>query len=198
MHAGLLIALEGLDGSGTTTQARALSMALRARGHTVLETREPTDGGVGRLLRAQLQTSRPPHIAMALMFAADRALHVAEVIEPALSRGEVVVCDRYLLSSWVYQSLDCPPDWVRAINRHAPWPTLTALLSVSSETGMRRLSQRDAPREVFETESIQRRVERGYAELLEEDLPGVVAIDGSQTPSEVTERLLNLCRGVGL
>lgn len=198
MSVGRFIVLEGLGGSGTTTQARALSEALRARGHRVVETREPTDGPVGRLLRAELRAAAPHPRAMALLFAADRALHLAEVIEPALARGEVIVCDRYLMSSWVYQGLDCPADWVRTINTPTRWPDHTFVLEVASRTAMHRLEARDMPREVFETASIQARVEQGYAACLREQLPGVVALDGGASPADVTAKLVALCVEAGL
>lgn len=198
MRTGTFIVLEGLDGSGTTTQAAALSDALRARGHVVVETREPTATATGRLLRTWLAGPTPSPTAMALLFATDRALHVDEVIQPALDRGDVVVCDRYLLSSWVYQALDCPSDWVRALNRHAPWPTLTAVLTVPSTTAMQRMESRSSPREVFETSTIQARVEAGYATVLDERLAGVVAIDGSRPPEVVTQELLGQCIAIGL
>lgn len=198
MNVGRFIVLEGLDGSGTTTQTRALSEGLRARGHVVVETREPTDGPVGRLLRAELRAAAPDPRAMALLFAADRALHLAQVIEPALARGEVIVCDRYLMSSWVYQALDCPADWVRTINEPARWPDHTFVLEVASTTAMVRLETREAPREVFETASIQAKVEHGYAALVRARLPGVISVDGGATPAEVTTRLIGLCIEAGL
>ncbi|HYY53573.1 MAG TPA: dTMP kinase, partial [Myxococcales bacterium] len=108
---GRFIALEGLDGSGTTTQAERIASVLRAQGRRVLLTREPSDGPIGTLIRLALtgrlglpQRSGPlTEEALALLFAADRVDHLAAVIEPALERGELVVCDRYVLSSLAYQ-----------------------------------------------------------------------------------------------
>lgn len=104
------IVLEGIDGSGTTTQLSRVSAALRTLGHRVHETREPTGGRIGKLIREQL--SDPSGVSarcLALLFAADRIDHLDREILPALARGEVVVCDRYVMSSLVYQSLDCNP-----------------------------------------------------------------------------------------
>ncbi len=96
MGRGRFIALEGIDGSGTTSQRGALAAALRARGHTVLETYEPSDGSIGQLTRSRLATDARPldRRALALMFAADRLDHVANEIEPALDAGQVVLTDR--------------------------------------------------------------------------------------------------------
>jgi dTMP kinase len=101
------VVLEGGDGSGKSTQARLLAAWLRARGCTVLETFEPGAGRVGAVLRDVLLHGPEPvtPIAEALLMAADRAQHVATEIEPALVRGDWVVCDRYVPSSLVYQGV---------------------------------------------------------------------------------------------
>lgn len=195
---GTFIVLEGIDGSGTTTQVEALGRILRSRGHTVVETREPTDLELGRLLRTYLRQPGAPAAGMALLFAADRAFHVANVIAPALARGEVVLCDRYVMSSWVYQATSCPEDWVRSINRLAPWPDLTVVLDVPANIGLERVARRAGERDIYETEPIQVRVAEGYRRLLAEDLSGVVAIDGTTSKDSVTQQLQHLCEGLGL
>src|SRR4051794_39709628 len=109
--AGRFIVIEGLDGAGTTTQTERLATRLREEGHRVLTTREPSDGPVGMLLRQALTgrlTLPGAHApladeTLALLFAADRTDHLASRVEPALGRGEVVLCDRYVLSSLAYQ-----------------------------------------------------------------------------------------------
>lgn len=202
MAKGTFVALEGLDGSGTSTQATALSQALRARGHTVHATFEPSTGSLGTQARALLgRKDHPadPHL-LALLFAADRLDHVAAEIEPALQRGEVVVCDRYVLSSWVYQSLQCDAAWVETINARAPWPDATFLLRVSAEEGTRRVHARTAEhdREIFETAPIQRRVAAAYDAAFKRQLPGVVPLDGSAPIEAVTATLLRHCDALGL
>lgn len=137
---------------------------------------------------------------LALLFAADRLDHVAHEIEPALARGEIVICDRYVMSSWVYQSLDCDAAWVEAINSHAPWPDATFLLRVGAQEATRRVHARtpESEREIFETEAIQRRVEASYEEAVARDLPGVVTIDGTQTIEAVSAALLEATNTLGL
>src|SRR5690606_25682164 len=109
---GRLIVLEGIDGSGTTTQARWLGEALEQRGHAVIVTREPTSGPIGLLIRQALQQQLPSENgqsvqldfrAMALLFAADRVDHNQRLILPALAAGKIVISDRYTLSSLLYQ-----------------------------------------------------------------------------------------------
>jgi dTMP kinase len=99
------IALEGIDGSGTTTQKARLAAALRDRGLDVLETFEPSEGPLGTMARGMLRGDDPaaPDL-LALVFAADRLEHLSRCIEPALAAGRTVICDRYVLSSLVYQS----------------------------------------------------------------------------------------------
>lgn len=202
MGRGTFVALEGLDGSGTSTQAAALRNALRARGHTVLTTHQPSTRSLGILARGLLARSESPsnpHLH-ALVFAADRLDHVAEEIEPALARGEVVVCDRYVMSSWVYQALNCDAAWVEAINSRAPWPDATFVLTVGAAEASRRVHARtpEHEREIFETEAIQRQVEAGYEAALSRGLPGVQAIDGTQSIDDVTAALVQACIEIGL
>jgi dTMP kinase len=104
---GRFVVLEGGDGSGKSTQAARLAEWLRGRGVTVVETFEPGAGAVGAVLRDVLLHNPEPvaPVAEALLMAADRAQHVATEIEPALARGDWVVCDRYVPSSLVYQGV---------------------------------------------------------------------------------------------
>lgn len=107
MTRGRFVVLEGGDGSGKSTQARLLAEWLRCEGVTVVETFEPGAGAVGAVLRDVLLHGPAPvaPVAEALLMAADRAQHVATEIEPALARGDWVVCDRYVPSSLVYQGV---------------------------------------------------------------------------------------------
>lgn len=218
---GRFIAIEGIDGSGTTLQTRALAAWLRGRGHEVVETREPSGGPIGRLVRESLHVDAAPldPAALALLFAADRLDHVAREIEPARRRGAVVVSDRYLLSSLAYQGLDCDLDWVRTINRAAPAPDLYLFLRVPAEVAFARVQQRAAAGgaavERFDALELQRRIadlyDRACAELTSgsaspasgpaEQPAGAGAIevvDGTRTPEEVTAALAAICTRYGL
>ena len=125
------IVLEGVEASGKSTQLQLLALALRARGHRVTVTAEPTTERLGVFAREMLESGEATAHVAALLFAADRAEHCDALIRPALGRGEVVLCDRYLLSSIVYQGehgLDA--SWIRSINRHALEPDLTFVLEL--------------------------------------------------------------------
>ncbi len=114
---GRFIVLEGLDGAGTTTQAALLAEWLGARGE-VVQTREPTAGPIGRLIRSSLRAEpdSPAETSLPWLFAADRAEHLTRVIEPALARGAWVISDRYYHSSLAYQSLVQPLERLLALN----------------------------------------------------------------------------------
>jgi dTMP kinase len=189
---GRFIVLEGLDGSGTTSQAAALAASLEARGHAVHQTREPSDGVIGRQIRELLRADRSPRVdphAIALLFAADRLAHVRDEIQPALERGEVVVCDRYVVSSWVYQSLECDAAWVRMINARAPWPDLTVMLDVPVDVAIARVHARAGVTEIYDTEATQRRVAAAYRQVATEGHPNVVVVDGTGTIDDVAARV---------
>jgi len=201
------LVLEGIDGSGTTTQRGRVAERLRARGHRVHETREPSDGRIGKLTRELLavvpgQPRTVDAAGLALLFAADRLEHLAREIEPALARGELVLCDRYVISSWVYQSLDCDPAWVRTINQHARWPDLTFVFDLPAELALARVAaRREATGEAverFDVPETQRRLAAGYAATLELELAGMIRVDASESIDTVTEAIVERCIAAGL
>ncbi|MBX5483624.1 MAG: dTMP kinase [Myxococcaceae bacterium] len=208
---GAFIVLEGLDGAGTTTQAERLARALGDRGHRVRVTRQPSDGPIGTMVRQAL-TGRLvlPNGAgpltedtLALLFAADRLDHLAAVIEPALARGEIVLCDRYVLSSLAYQGSALPPAWVEQINARARRPDLTLFLEVDARTAARRRAVRGHDAELFEADERQRRIARQYRAAIRRRASSerIVRIDGGQPIEAVTaaalaeiERVLGVSR----
>ncbi len=204
MKRGLFIAFEGIDGAGTTSQAQRLASWLQARGEQVHLTRQPSDLEVGRLLRQALAGDPPlggdgahTHTmhaqTMALLFAADRLDHVARQVQPQLARGAVVITDRYVLSSIVYQSATAPAQvgfdfeqWVRSLNRCAPAPDLTLLLDVRPEVAAQRRARRAAVQEIYETDDLQRELARRYREASSDERLGrLVHIDGNGSLEEV-------------
>jgi len=140
------VTLEGPDGAGKTTQAALLVEHLRAAGHEVVALREPGGTAIGEQIRSLLIDPRHAELAPRtemLLFAASRAQLVAEVIGPALARGRIVVCERYLDASLAYQGVarGLGVDLVRAVNDAATdglRPDLTLLLDLDPETGLRR------------------------------------------------------------
>jgi dTMP kinase len=192
------VVLEGIDGSGTTTQCARLAAILRGRGLDVHETREPSDGAIGKLTRSLLGAhAKTDAQTLALLFAADRLDHVVREIEPALARGATVLCDRYVLSSWAYQSLDCELAWVRTLNERARWPDLTILLDVDAEVAFARVEARRARGEAAEDRwdrlATQERLAASYRALATDPaLMGVHVVRGDGSIDEVTAALSSL------
>ncbi len=148
-HAGLFVALEGGEGSGKSTQTEHLRSWLASAGREVVITHEPGGTTIGATLRKLLldPTTRLHPRTEALLYAADRAEHVARVIEPALARGAVVVSDRFIDSSVAYQGAgrQLGADGVAALSRWATQslvPDITILLDLPAEIGLRRVRER--------------------------------------------------------
>jgi len=169
---GLLLALEGGEGAGKSTQARLLAIWLRDQGFDVVATHEPGATKVGMRLRALLLDTAHTGLsdrAETLMYAADRAEHVATVIAPALARGAIVVTDRYVDSSLAYQGAGraLPVDEIASLNEWATGglrPELTIVLDLPPAAGLRRRA-RSADRLEAEPAEFHDRVRRGFLAL---------------------------------
>jgi dTMP kinase len=199
-HGGMLIAFEGGEGSGKSTQVERLARWLRERGVSVTVTHEPGATEFGARLRGILLDSPDGALtprAEALLFAADRAQHVDAVIRPALDRGDVVITDRYVDSSLAYQGAGraLSVDDVRRLSRWATnglVPDLTVLLDVDPELGLERVRGRsgsavDGGRDRLERESMEfhRRVRQAFRALADAVPDRYLVVDGSRHPEAV-------------
>ena len=190
---GLFIALEGGEGSGKTTQARMLSIWLREQGFDVETTREPGATKVGMRLRALLLDTSHAGMsprAEALMYAADRAEHVASVVRPALERGAVVITDRYTDSSLAYQGAarGLQTEDVAWLSRWATGgltPDLTILLDLPPQAGLGRRA-RSADRLEAEPSEFHERVRAGFLALARSDPDRYLVLDATPPPDELT------------
>ncbi len=188
---GRFIALEGWEACGKSTQAVALGEALGA-----LVTRQPGDSSIGRQVRELVLETDVDLVprAEALLFAADRAQHVAEVVRPTLQAGRDVVCDRYLYSSVAYQGYGRGLD-PSEVTRLSMWaaegllPDLVVLLDLPYEVAVRRLGG-DRDRIERGDVDFHRRVHAAFAELAEDEPRRWAVIDADATPDEVTARIL--------
>jgi dTMP kinase len=200
---GLLIAFEGGEGSGKTTQARLISIWLRELGYDVVTTHEPGATKVGMRLRALLldtaHTGMSPR-AEALMYAADRAEHVASVIAPALDRGAVVITDRYVDSSLAYQGAgrNLAVDEIARFNRWATGgrvPDLTILLDMDPIAGLNRRT-RSADRLEAEPADFHLRVRAGFLALAKAEPSRYLVLDADRPTDEITRDIQNRIRGL--
>ncbi|HUX98841.1 MAG TPA: dTMP kinase [Candidatus Deferrimicrobium sp.] len=139
MNIGKFIVLDGIDGSGTTTHTKALKGWLKKQGYSVVLTEEPTNRKIGSLIRTMIKTKETSSTMDALLFAADRLDHLANVIEPALTAGKIVISDRYFESSIAYQTVaGVEMNWVMELNKFVKNPDLTIILDIEPEIGLAR------------------------------------------------------------
>jgi dTMP kinase len=190
---GTLIAIEGIDGSGKSTQHALIAASLRQAGHDPLVTREPTDGPMGRRIRQMARSGERIEASEELRwFTEDRREHVAQEIGPALEAGRIVITDRYTLSSVAYQGargLD-PDDILRASEAEFPVPDLVILVEIDPELGLERVRARGGVSEPsFEDRSFLERVAALFAGLEGANLERV---DGSLAAEEVHREILAL------
>jgi dTMP kinase len=199
MTRGHFIVLEGIDGSGTTTQAAALGQEFGRQGFAAHVTAEPSTGPVGSIIRQILKgrlgvhgtaaLRAPSWRSMALLFAADRQDHLEAEILPNLNDGITVICDRYVYSSVIYQSLssthEAAEPWIRELNRFAIEPDLVLYLRTSPEEALHRRRGRDRKAELYEDADFQQRLAAEY-DRLDQKFPDIriVTID-SDRPKEL-------------
>jgi dTMP kinase len=195
-----LVVLEGLDGAGTTTQARRLAEALAARGHAAHVTREPSDGPIGKLIRTMLTGGHAipgeaiDQATFGLLFAADRMDHGQREVAPALAAGTVVISDRWYHSSLAYQGTGAARAWIGTLNQHARRPDLTLFLRVRAEVAADRRAAAGRVQELFEELAMQRRVAAGYDEVMAELAArgeAIVVLDGEAGLDEVTAQIVS-------
>ncbi len=186
--------LEGLDGSGTTTQLRLLAERLKDAEKRVFQTAEPTRTETGLFLRRILSGElEVPASSAAYLFAADRDIHISgkDGVQSHLESGEIVISDRYFFSSLAYQSIKVPYRLVKMLNSRFPLPEIVFFIDVDPEACMNRVNARGEAKEIFEALEIQKKVRDGYARAFA-DFSGVCRIeriDGTGLPEDVSDRI---------
>ena len=212
---GKFIVIEGIDGSGSTTQGDELTSFLQKKGQKVFFTNEPSSGPAGMLIRLALAkrllgpnfdyhdpnerhgdsgTALDPH-TLALLFAADRTDHLHTQIRPNLERGRHVICDRYLLSSLAYQGQTLDMEWIFQINKGALRPDLTFYLDVPADRARMRMRQTRWAKDLYEEESQQRVIRETYLDLIKQErsaIGPIVYIDASRSRTEVTKHMTQI------
>ena len=198
---GLFITIEGPDGSGKTTAAQHLCHTLQEQGYDVVFTREPGGSVIGEEIRDILHSRA--NTAMdrrteALLFAASRRQHLIETVVPAVQKGKIVICDRYIDSSLAYQGYarGLGIDEVLNVNLFATegrLPDLTVYFDIKAEEGLARINQnpsREMNRLDAEKIEFHQKVCEGYHIVLKRYPERIKAIDASKTPEEVYQQLL--------
>jgi len=211
-HRGKFITFEGLDGSGKSTQIEKLAKALKARGQSVIVTREPGGTATGEKIRHVILDSATTGIAsmaeMALMFAA-RAQHIHEVIAPAMAQGKTVLCDRFTDSTEAYQGAGRKLGSKSVLELHnilcgGLQPDLTILMDSDVATSVERArrrnqksaknepAQKDENRFEQESRSFFTRVRQGYLAIARREPERVVMVDARGTPSQTHTKILEV------
>ena len=192
---GSFIVFEGGEGAGKSTQEALLAQWLKSLGRTVVRTREPGGTPAGEAIRTVLLSNEYAGLtdrAEALLFAAARGEHAAQVIRPALEADAIVVCDRYLDSSVAYQGYgrDLGADYVRNLSLWATQdlvPDLTVLLEIDPQVGLSRVQSPDR----LESEPIEyhQRVRRAFIEIAHADPARYLVIDAGQDKDTIAEQI---------
>jgi len=184
-----LIVLEGIDGTGKSTQVRLLAEWLRAQGHEVVTSYEPTNGPWGRKLRESAATGRLEPAVELEYFLNDRREHVEQLIAPALAEGKFVILDRYYFSTMAYQGLrGFDPVEIRSQNEaFAPAPDLLFILDLEVDAALARIGARGDSANEFEKRDALARCREVFLSLRDEDFARVIATDA--TPEEVQQRI---------
>ncbi|HHV61652.1 MAG TPA: dTMP kinase [Firmicutes bacterium] len=211
MQKGKLVVFEGIDGSGVTTQAHRLKEYVSTKLQLPVHlTKEPTDGPVGGLIRTilakrvgvptrdgRLESIDPR--SLALLFAADRIDHLEVDILPKLENGIVVICDRYYLSSYAYQSLNVQLEWLKEINAECRRPDLTIMLDVPPLVAEKRRNLDRWHVELYEETPKLERVRENYLAIIEELRKAgerIEIVDGNRPLAEVHRDIARIVRTV--
>ncbi|MFX1365996.1 MAG: dTMP kinase [Promethearchaeota archaeon] len=177
-HNSLFIALEGGDAAGTTTHSHLLKGFLESKGLNVYLTQEPSNSKIGTLIREFLKNKQIPPTTDALLFAADRDLHYRNEIKKKLDEGYIVISDRYIESSIVYQSVqsdEITVEWIKKINKFVGLPDITIVLDIDPEIALARKQTEEL--EKFEVNSFLNKVRNLYLSRAKEEKYHVINSD---------------------
>lgn len=201
---GIFIVLEGLDGCGKSTQAALIAEYYAARGNAVEHTREPqNERPTGKLLRSILSAEESCDARVtAALFAADRLDHILHSggIADSLNDGKIVICDRYYLSNFAYNAIECDLDWVVALNSEAMKicrPDLHIFVDVPPEVSLERISGRGSY-EIYEKLDRLRLVRRNYIRAIDrlKDTEKIVTVDGTKSREGVFRDIIREIDGI--
>ncbi|WZL81554.1 dTMP kinase [Vallitaleaceae bacterium 9-2] len=196
---GIFITIEGMDGSGKTTQINRLKEYFETKGKHVRITREPGGTRISEAIREiilNVNYQEMDYVTEALLYAAARAQHVAEYILPAVEQGDIVICDRFVDSSIVYQGMarELGQEMVATINQYATkglQPDITFFLDLEHRQGMeRKKNQQELDRLEGEKEQFHQKVRDGYKQLAKANQERMIDIDASQSIEEVHQCIL--------
>ena len=191
VNKGKFIVIEGLDGSGSTTQVGLTINYLSKLGFKAFATKEPTDNVIGGLIRGALTgVYKLPSSSLQLLFSADRGHHVDRMVKPIVSNGGIVVSDRYYWSTIAFGSVDLDREWLLNMQKYFLTPDLTVLLKVPPAECVRRMSLSRYDLELYEEKEKLSKVWKTYIWLAKKFSKSVVIIDGVGSVEEVNGKII--------
>ncbi len=189
---GKLLVFEGLDGAGITTQATLLRNNLLAKGKEALLTKEPTDGLIGGMIKSALRKEwNTDPLTLQMLFAADRSHHLKSEIEPALKKGKTVICDRYVMSSLMFGSLNVSVGILKQLNAEFRKPNLTFIIDTHPRICIERMKKARHHVELFEEEQKLEQIRRNMLSL-KSYFPDTYVIDGNRAPEEIMKDVIKI------
>ncbi len=204
---GIIVSIEGIDGSGKTTQAKMLKDYLESKGYNAILLKEPTDGRFGKKIRSILTTQeKPDQFIMVELYALDRKENVEKNIIPSLKEGKIIILDRYVVSSLAYQSVDgISLEQILEKNSFAPIPDIVVILDLPEDEALKRLAKKNKIMDSFEKREFLKKVRMRYKEIIKilNKFKGwenteIIVVDAMKTPSdifnEIKEKVINLIR----
>ena len=184
---GMLIAFEGLDGSGLSTQSLMIRDYLIEKGSAVAMTKEQTEGVIGGIIKSSLRDEwKTSPMALQLLFAADRAHHLATEIEPTIEKNKIIICDRYILSSLAFGSLDLDLEFLKEINSKFRRPDVTFIIDTDPDICLERIKKSRSHLELFEEKEKLEKIRNAFLSL-KSYFPETYIINGNKTKEEVFE-----------
>ncbi|TWU24938.1 Thymidylate kinase [Novipirellula galeiformis] len=195
---GVFIVIDGIDGAGKSTQVDRLCVWLRSQGYEVTQSREPTDGRWGKMIRASATTGRLSAEDELNAFIEDRREHVATLIQPALAKGNVVVVDRYFYSTVAYQGLRGADtgSLLSEMRGEFPAPDLALFFDLPVDVALQRISEHrgDVPNE-FEQEDALTEIRKSFHHMATQ-CAEVEVVDCTPTPDEIAENVISRVQSV--
>lgn len=192
---GRFIVFEGIDGSGKTTIVKLVADKLIENGYSVVLTAEPTNGPIGKIIKEYLTNAENRDIVYeALLFAADRHWHNENIIKPGLEKVDFVISDRYVFSSYAYQSnKGISSDWLQLINRHILNPDYIFLINISPDLGLSRLIESGRSLKITEKRDVLNHVHMKYLEMANKY--NFIILDGSKKPNTLVDEIISILLG---
>jgi dTMP kinase len=192
---GLFIDVEGLDGSGSSTQCSLIAEFLKREGIRTYTTKEPTNNVVGGLIRGVLtNTLSLPPTSLQLLFAADRGHHLSREIIPMLKSGSVVITDRFAWSTVAFGSVDVDTNWALELNKYFIYPDISFFIRVSPTVCMNRIKRDRFDVELYEEEKKLVKVWQVYEALANKYPRSIKVVDGERSKEIVKEEIIDILK----